>query len=74
VTLKLEGVKANRSAIGARIKVVVQTDQGERAIYKSVNTVVAFGASPLRQEIGLGQAKAIQSVESAGRRRAEPRS
>ena len=45
------------------IKVVVETDQGERAIYKSVNTGGSFGASPLRQEIGLGQAKAIQSVE-----------
>ena len=63
ITLKLEGVKSNRSAIGARIKVVVKTDNAERAIYKTVGSGASFGASPLRQEIGLGQAKAIQSVE-----------
>jgi hypothetical protein len=63
LTLKLEGVKSNRSAMGARIKVVVQTADGERAIYKTVGSGASFGASPLRQEIGLGQAKAIRSVE-----------
>jgi len=41
----------------------VQTAQGERSIYKTVSTGGSFGASPLRQEIGLGQAKAIRSVE-----------
>ncbi len=63
VTLKLEGVQSNRSAIGARIKIVVETGQGLRTIYKSVNSGGSFGASPLRQEIGLGSAKSIQSVE-----------
>lgn len=63
ITLKLEGVKSNRSAIGARIKVVTATAQGERAIYKTVSTGGSFGCSPLRQEIGLGQAVSIKSVE-----------
>jgi len=63
LTLKLEGVKSNRSAYGARIKVLVKTEQGERAIYKTVSSGASFGASPLRQEIGLGKAQAIQSVE-----------
>jgi hypothetical protein len=63
ITLKLEGVRANRSAIGARIKVIVATDQGERVIYKSVNSGGSFGASSLRQEIGLGQAREIRAVE-----------
>jgi hypothetical protein len=63
ITVKLEGVRANRSAIGARIKVVVDTGQGERTIYKSVNSGGSFGASSLRQAIGLGQAKEIRSVE-----------
>ncbi|HEY2952798.1 MAG TPA: CRTAC1 family protein [Verrucomicrobiae bacterium] len=63
ITLKLEGVQSNRAAIGARIKVTVLTGTGPRAIYKTVGTGGSFGASPLRQEIGLGQAKAIKAVD-----------
>ncbi len=63
ITLKLDGVKSNRAGIGARIKVNVKTDQGERAIYRTVSTGGSFGASPLRREIGLGRAQAIQSIE-----------
>ncbi len=61
--LKLEGVKSNRSAIGAKIKVVARTPAGERSIYKTVNSGGSFGANPLRQEIGLGDALAIERVE-----------
>jgi len=63
ITLKLEGVKSNRAAVGARIKLVVKTAQGERAIYKTVSSGASFGASPFRQEIGLGQATAIVRAE-----------
>jgi hypothetical protein len=63
VTLKLEGTQSNRAAVGARIKVVVRTNQGERNIYKTVSTGGSFGGSPLRQEIGLGQAQSIQRTE-----------
>jgi hypothetical protein len=61
--LKLEGVTSNRSAIGARIKVVAMTPAGERTIHRTVSTGGSFGANPLRQEIGLGNATAIQRVE-----------
>ncbi len=61
--LKLEGVKSNRSAIGARIKVTTKTSAGERTIYKTVNSGGSFGANPLRQELGLGDAAAIERVE-----------
>ncbi|PYJ57074.1 MAG: hypothetical protein DME24_20245 [Verrucomicrobia bacterium] len=61
--LKLVGVKSNRAGIGARIKVTVENGAGQRAIYKTVNSGGSFGANPLRQEIGLGQAKSISSVE-----------
>jgi hypothetical protein len=61
--LRLEGVKTNRAAIGARIKVVVQADQGERAIHRIVGTGGSFGSTTLRQEIGLGRARAIKRVE-----------
>jgi hypothetical protein len=63
ITLKLEGVQSNRAALGARIKVLVETDEGERAIYKTVSTGGSFGASPFRQEIGLGKARSIRAVE-----------
>jgi hypothetical protein len=63
MTLKLEGVHSNRAAIGARIRVIVETAQGDRSIYKTVGSGGSFGASPLRQEIGLGQAKQVQAVE-----------
>ena len=63
IQLILEGVQDNRSAIGARLKVVTLTDHGERAIYRTVGSGGSFGASPLRQEIGLGQSRAILRVE-----------
>ncbi len=63
LTLKLEGVKSNRAAIGARIKVTITEGGKSRDIYKTVSSGGSFGASPLRQEIGLGQAAGIQQVE-----------
>jgi hypothetical protein len=63
IKLKLEGVKTNRSAIGARIKVVAKTPAGEREIYRTVGSGGSFGASPLRQEIGLGDSTQIARVE-----------
>jgi hypothetical protein len=68
VALDLEGVAANRAAIGARIKVVVKTPsgngtRGERSIYVTVGSGGSFGASSLRQEIGLGDATGIVAVE-----------
>jgi hypothetical protein len=61
--LKLEGTKSNRAAIGARINVTVQTPGGLRHIYRTVNSGSSFGSNPLRQEIGLGNATKIESVE-----------
>jgi hypothetical protein len=63
VTLVLEGVRSNRAAIGARIKVTVETSAGTRDIYAVVSTGGSFGSSSLQQEIGLGAAKAIRAIE-----------
>ena len=63
VTLQLEGVRSNRSAIGARIKVVLDTKAGRRVLHRTVGSGGSFGASPLRREIGLGDAQRIESVE-----------
>jgi hypothetical protein len=61
--LELHGVQSNRSAIGARIKVNVETKAHPRMICRVVNSGGSFGASPLRREIGLGAAVGITSVE-----------
>ncbi len=61
--LKLQGVRANRSAIGSRIKVVVRSASGIREIHRTVGSGGSFGASPLQQEIGLGDAQKIERVE-----------
>jgi hypothetical protein len=63
LTLALEGRRSNRMAYGARITVVVKTPSGERALHRAVGSVSSFGGSPARQEIGLGDATAIASVE-----------
>ena len=52
--LRLIGTKANRCAIGARIKITVDTGTGSRTIHRAVRSGGSFGASPLLQEIGLG--------------------
>ncbi len=59
LTLVLEGVEANRCAIGARVAVRVATPTGERTIHVTVGTGGSFGSSSLAQEIGLGDATSI---------------
>lgn len=63
VKLKLEGVQSNRAAIGARLKIVVATENGERAIYRTVGANASFGRSPFQLEVGLGSAQKIVSAE-----------
>jgi len=61
--LQLEGVKTNRVAIGARVRVVVRENGAERSLYRIVGPGASFGANPLRLEVGLGQAADIVRVE-----------
>ena len=62
ITLLLEGTEANRSAIGTRVEVQVETPQGTRSIHRMVSSGASFGASSLQQEIGLGPATAIREI------------
>ena len=64
ITLLLEGRKSNRSALHARIKVTIETAEGSiKTIHRVVSTGGTFGASSLQQEIGLGKAKRLVSIE-----------
>ena len=61
---QLQGVRSNRSVIGARIKVTVDFENGPpRTICRVVSSGGSFGASPLRQEIGLRAATRLAAVE-----------
>ena len=63
IKLKLVGTKANRPAVGARIKVILKTPSGPRELYRVVSSGGCFGCNPFRQEIGLGEATEVTSVE-----------
>ncbi|MEM9293315.1 MAG: FG-GAP-like repeat-containing protein [Acidobacteriota bacterium] len=63
ITLFLQGTSAPRSAIGSRIEVQVKRPNGSsRSIYATVGSGGTFGASPLRQNIGLGDAESVESI------------
>jgi tetratricopeptide (TPR) repeat protein len=64
INLKLVGVKSNRAALGARIKVTVENDaKVRRSIYRTVGSGGSFGASPMEQHIGLGKSARIVDIE-----------
>ncbi len=63
IAVKLVGVRSNRSAIGARIRIDVIEDEAPRSIFRYVNSGGTFGANPLRQTIGLGGAARIERLE-----------
>lgn len=63
IGLRLVGTKSNKSAIGSRIKLTFTENGLQRSVFKDVNSGGSFGSSPLRQEIGIGQATVIDDIE-----------
>jgi hypothetical protein len=64
ISLRLIGVKSNRAAIGAKIKLTLKGTGSESAIrYREVSSGGSFGASPLTQHVGIGKASRIASIE-----------
>ncbi len=64
LNLRLVGVKSNRSAVGAEIKVTVQNDQHTRlTLFRTVGTTSSFGGNPMEQHIGLGHHARVVSVD-----------
>jgi len=62
LTIKLVGKKTNRAAIGARIKIVTD-EKNPREIHRHISCGSSFGANPLQQTIGLGDADRIAVLE-----------
>jgi hypothetical protein len=63
VVLKLRGTRSNRAAMGAAIKLEIIEDGVRRSIHRWVGSGGSFGASPLRQHIGVGDATKIERIE-----------
>lgn len=64
VAIKLIGVKSNRAAIGAKIKLnLLMVDGTNREVYAWVSSGGSFGASSLEQHVGLGKVSEIESAE-----------
>lgn len=58
----LEGVKTNRAAYGAGIRVTIDEPGKERSIYRAAGSVSSFGGNPMRQHIGAGKAASIREL------------
>ena len=63
IGISLEGVKTNRAAIGARLKVTFRENGVKRSVYHDINSGGSFGANPLEAHIGIGSATVIDSIE-----------
>jgi len=63
ISLKLEGTRSNRQGIGSKITISITENGKQRIIYREVNSGGSFGASPLRQTIGIGAATIIDEIK-----------
>ncbi|MFI5171477.1 MAG: FG-GAP-like repeat-containing protein [Chitinophagales bacterium] len=64
ITIKLVGTKANKCAIGSKVKLTLQNpDNSTRDIYLVVSDGGSFGVNSLQLETGLGKAIAVKQIE-----------
>jgi len=64
ITIKLIGMKSNKSAIGARVMVRTKNKDGEEQnYYRTISTGSSFGSSSLQLELGLQDATEISKIE-----------
>ena len=64
MALRLQGVRTNRAAVGARVTVTVRDGAGrERRIHRTVGSGGSFGANPFALHIGLGDAAKVHQLE-----------
>ena len=62
ISLKLEGTRANRAGIGARVRLDFEDDGKSRSVHRVLGSGGSFGANPLRLEIGLGKAAVVKTL------------
>ena len=55
--------KDHMNVIGTTVRVSFQENGIKRTVYREVNSGGSFGASPLRREIGIGEATRIDEIE-----------
>ena len=63
LNLKLEGRRANRSGLGARLHLTITENGQPRSIHYQVGTGGSFGANPLAPTVGVGKAQQIDRLE-----------
>ena len=63
ITVRLEGTVSNRSAIGARLAFTIEESGKTRTIHRVTSTGGSFGSKPLRNEVGLGRARKVETLE-----------
>jgi len=60
--VRLVGTRANRSAIGAHLRIDIEEEGRGRSIHRDVGSGGSFGAGPLLQWIGIGRARAVSAI------------
>ncbi|CAN5479822.1 hypothetical protein BH09BAC3_BH09BAC3_34820 [soil metagenome] len=63
ISLTLEGMKSNKSAIGTQVKLTFKENGITRSVFRDVNSGGSFGCSPFRREIGIGEATMIDEIQ-----------
>ena len=63
IVVELVGSRSHRSALGARVRVLLENEDGPGERYRWVGPGGSFGSSPLRQQIGLGKDARIVRLE-----------
>jgi hypothetical protein len=64
ISVRLVGVKTNRAAVGAKIRVTLRRPEAGSAVrYREVTSGGSFGSNSFRQHIGIGGATAIASLQ-----------
>jgi hypothetical protein len=61
ITLDLVA-KDHQNVIGSSVKITFREGSKVRSVFRDVNSGGSFGASPLRREIGIGQATIIDTI------------
>jgi hypothetical protein len=63
ISIKAEGIKSNKAAIGSQLKITFIDNGVKRSVYREINSGGSFGSSPIQMEIGEGHAGIVEELE-----------